>query len=63
MSDVSDPIRSSSPLDLNEAKDSSITAHSVITCFNFASISFSFTALMQISYRDRRYLRQIKTQH
>lgn len=51
MSEVSAPVSSSSPLDLNEAKDSSTTAHSEITCFNFASISFSFTALIQISLK------------
>ena len=51
ISEVSDPLSKSSPRDLNVEKESSCVFHSAITCFNFASISRSFTAEMQISWK------------
>ena len=47
---VSSPLSSSSPRVLNGAKAKFCTAQSALTCFSLASISLSFTALMQISY-------------
>ena len=48
---ISLPLRRSSPLALNWLKVKTWTLHSLITCFSFASMSRSFTALMQMSWR------------
>ena len=46
---VSCPLRSSSPLVLKFPNEKLCTLQSVTTCFSLASISFSFTAAIQIS--------------
>ena len=48
---VSSPLSSSSPRLLKFEKLMFWTAQSAITCFNLLSMSFSFTALIQISYK------------
>ena len=50
ISEVSEPLSSSSPLFLNEAKLNSCVLQSVMTPFSFASMSRSFTAAMQMSW-------------
>ena len=49
ISDVSSPLNKSSPRVLNPAKLRFWTAQSAFTCFIFKSMSFSFTALIQMS--------------
>jgi len=49
ISEVSAPRSRSSPRDLKGEKDSSCVFHSAMTCFNFASMSRSLTAEMQMS--------------
>lgn len=51
ISDVLSPLRSSSPRVLKLANVKVLLSHSAITCFSFCSISRSFTALMQISFK------------
>ena len=43
------PLRSSSPLFLKTMNDNSCVDHSLVTCLNLASISFSFKAEIQTS--------------
>ena len=50
LSEVSSPLRSSSPRVLKLLKATFLTLQSAMTCFNLVSMSFSFTALMQMSY-------------
>lgn len=50
ISPVSVPFNNNSPRVLKFENSKSTIAQSAITCFSFASISFSFTALMHISY-------------
>lgn len=49
ISPVSVPFNNNSPRDLNAENCNSTIAQSAITCFSFASISFSLTALIHIS--------------
>ena len=49
ISEVSPPFSSSSPRVLKAEKERLCTDQSAITCLSFASISFSLTALMQMS--------------
>lgn len=51
---VSAPFSISSPLSLNVFKLNVCTDQTSFTCVNLASISFSFTADMQMSYRWRK---------
>ena len=55
ISAVSAPLSNNSPLCLNCANCKSITDQSAITCFNLLSISFSFTALIHISWDNYKY--------
>ena len=48
---VSPPLRSSSPRFLKAENEKSCAFHSKTTCFSLASMSFSFTADIQMSYR------------
>lgn len=54
-SDVSAPFNRSSPRFLNGAKDNSCVFHSDTTAFNFASMSLSFTAEIQISCNEKKF--------
>ena len=56
VSDVSAPLRRSSPRLLNVANDNSCVFHSETTPFNFASMSRSFTADIQMSYCKKETL-------
>ena len=49
-SEVSSPRSNSSPRFLNGLKAKFCTLQSATTCFSLASMSFSFTALIQMSY-------------
>ena len=52
ISEVSPPLSKNSPRFLNVPKENIWVLQSATTPFNFASISFSFTAAMQMSYRE-----------
>lgn len=58
VSDVLSPLKRSSPRVLKFAKINVLLSHSAITCFNFCSMSLSFTALMQISFWINRMSKQ-----
>ena len=62
ISDVSAPLRRSSPRDLNGAKESDWAFQSVTTCVSLASMSFSLTAEIHMSWK-RNSLRFIHSLH
>lgn len=60
ISEVSAPFKRSSPRFLNEAKENSCELHSATTWANFASMSFSLTAEIQISWKKKEIEDEMK---